>query len=62
MKMNWIVNCERHGFRYVVLVNATEERLHKYLETELPEATSYSGATDREVEAARALHLPVYLY
>lgn len=62
MARNWMINCERHGFRYVVFVNATEERLRKYMETELPEATSYSGATDQEVEAARKLHLPIYLY
>ena len=62
MKRNWMVICERHGFRYVIFVNATEERLRKYMETELPEAKSYTGATDQEVEAARTLHLPVYLY
>lgn len=62
MKMNWIVTCERHGFRYVVLVNSTEERLREYMETELPEAISYTGATDAEVEAARLLRLPIYLY
>lgn len=62
MKMNWIVTCERHGFRYVVLVNSNEDRLRKYMETELPEAISYTAATDAEVEAARMLRLPIYLY
>lgn len=62
MKTTWVINCERHGFRYTVFVNATEERLHKYMESELPEAKSYSGATDKEIEAARTLHLPIYLY
>ena len=62
MKRNWMINCERHGFRYTIFVNATEERLRKYMETELPEAVSYSGATEKEIEAARTLHLPVYLY
>ena len=62
MKRTWIIKCERNGFRYKVFVNATEERLHKYLETELPEAKSYTGATEQEPEAARTLHLPVYLY
>lgn len=61
-KRTWIVNCQRYGFKYVIFVNATEARLHKYMETELCEATSYSGATDAEIEAARKLGLPVYLY
>ena len=62
MKRNWMVTCERHGFKYTVFINATEERLLKYVETELPEAKAYTGATDAEVEAARILHLPIYLY
>ena len=62
MARNWVINCEKYGFRWVIFVNATEERLRKYMETELPDAKSYSGATDKEVEAARTLHLPVYLY
>ena len=62
MKRTWIIKCERNGFRYTVFVNSTEERLHKYLESELPEAKSYTGATEQELEAARILHLPVYLY
>lgn len=62
MKRNWMVTCERNGFRYKIFVNATEERLQKYMNTELPEATSYTGATDNEIEAARLLKLPIYLY
>lgn len=62
MKRNWMVTCERNGFRYKIFVNATEERLQKYISTELPEATRYTGATDNEIEAARLLKLPIYLY
>ena len=62
MKRNWMVTCERYGFRYVVFVNCTEDRLRGYMETELPEAIRYTGATDAEVEAARLLRLPIYLY
>jgi len=62
MKRNWMVTCERNGFRYKIFVNATEERLQKYMESELPEAKSYCGATDSEIEAARLLKLPIYLY
>ena len=62
MKRNWMVTCERHGFRYVIFVNCTEERLRGYMETELPEAVRYVGARDTDVEAARTLGLPIYLY
>ena len=62
MKRTWMITCERFGFVYKVFVNATEERLRKYMESELPEAKGYTGATDTEIEAARALRLPIYLY
>ena len=62
MKRNWMVTCEHFGFRYVVFVNSTEERLHDYMKTELPDAKNYTGATEQEIEAARTLHLPIYLY
>ena len=62
MKRNWMIICERHGFKYTIFVNATEERLRKYMETELPEATHYVGARDTDIEAARFLGLPIYLY
>lgn len=58
----WMVTCERFGFTYKVFVNTTEERLRDYMETELPEAVKYTGATDAEVEAARLLKMPIYLY
>ena len=62
MKCNWMITCQRFGFTYKIFVNATEERLRKYMETEIPEAVKYTGATDKEVDAARLLGLPVYLY
>lgn len=62
MKCNWMITCERHGFTYKIFVDSTEERLLSYIETELPEAKNYTGATDAEIEAARTLHIPIYLY
>ena len=62
MNRNWMITCERNGFRYKVFVNTTEEALRDYMATELPEAVSYTGATDAEIEAARMLNLPIYLY
>ena len=61
-KRNWEVICQRNGFKYVIFVNCTEDRLRKYMETEIPEATHYTGARDTEIEAARCLGLPIYLY
>ena len=62
MKRTWMITCEKFGFTYKIFLNATDERLHKYIATELPEAVKYTGATDKEIEAARMLGLPVYLY
>lgn len=62
MARNWMITCERNGFRYKIFVNATEDRLHEYVESEIPEAVKYSGATDKDIESARQLGLPIYLY
>ena len=58
----WKVKCSSNGFTYCVLVRTTEEKLRGYMETELPEAVSYSGATEAEELAAKVLGLPVYCY
>lgn len=58
----WKVKCSRNGFTYCVLVRTTEKKLRGYMETELPEAVSYSGATEAEELAAKVLGLPVYCY
>lgn len=58
----WMVNCNRNGFKYVILVETTEDRLHGYIKTELPDATSYSGASEAEVKSAKTLGMPIYLY
>lgn len=61
-KRNWKISCQEHGFKFVIFVNATENRLRSYIETEIPSVISYTGATDKEIEAARELQLPIYLY
>ena len=58
----WKVKCSRNGFTYCVMVRTTEEKLRGWMETELPEAVSYSGATEAEELAAKVLGLPVYCY
>lgn len=58
----WLVTCERNGFTYKILVDATEKRLIEYMKTELPDSKRYVGATEKEIEAARDLRMPIYLY
>ena len=58
----WIVNCRRRGFTYKIFVETNEDGLRDYMKSEIPEAVSYSGATDSEVAAWKLLGLPVYLY
>lgn len=58
----WKIKCARNGFTYCIMIRTTEEKLRGYMETELPEATSYRGATEEEGQAAKVLGLPIYCY
>ena len=62
MKRVWLVKVSRNGFLYCVFVRATEERLLDFINTELPHAVGYTGATDSELECGIKLGLPVYCY
>lgn len=62
MKKVWLVKVSRNGFLVCVFVRATEERLHDFIESELPHAVSYTGASDSELESGLKLGLPVYCY
>lgn len=58
----WMVMIEVNHFSSKIFVRATEERLRKYIDSELPDWKGYRGATDEEVEAAKLLRLPIYCY
>ena len=58
----WNIKCSRNGFTYYIMVRTTEEKLRRYMETELPEAISYCGASEEEELAAKVLKLPIYCY
>lgn len=58
----WKIKCSRNGFTYCVMVRTVEDKLKGYMETELPEAISYRGATEAEELAAKVLGLPIYCY
>jgi hypothetical protein len=62
MKRNWIYWFMLNGFKVTVIINGTEDEMRAYIPEINPKANGrYSGATDKEVEAAKALGLPVYL-
>ena len=58
----WIVNCSKRGFTYKIFVETNEAGLRSYMESEIPEAYSYSGATEKEIAAWKLSGLPIYLY
>lgn len=58
----WLLYCELNGFSFKVLLRTTEEKLHDYIKTELPQCKSYVGAGEKEIEAAIVLKLPIYCY
>ena len=58
----WVVSGINNGFVWKVLIRTTEEKLHGYIETELPTATKYTGATEKEISAAQLLGMPIYCY
>lgn len=67
-KRYWLVAFWKNGFEGKMLVYGTEEELWVYLDSEIGGGTErttgnyrYSGATDKEVEAARILKLKAYL-
>lgn len=58
----WKIKCARNGFTYCIMIRTTEEKLRRWMETELPEAVSYIGASEEEEQAAKVLGLPIYCY
>lgn len=60
-KRYWTVKFWKNGFEGVMLVYGTEMELWEYLNSELRDGYSYSGATDSEVRAAKVLKIKIYL-
>lgn len=59
----WKIKCARNGFTYCIMIRTTEEKLRRWMETELPGAVSYRGASEEEEEqAAKVLGLSIYCY
>lgn len=67
-KRYWLVAFWKNGFEGKMLVYGTEEELWTYLNSEIGDGGdrhignySYSGATDRMVEAAKLLRIKAYI-
>lgn len=68
MKRYWLVAIDKNGFEAKFLVWGTEQELWSYLNFEIGGGDErhtgnykYSGATAKEVEAARLLGIKAYL-
>lgn len=57
----WLIELEQRGFASKCLMYGTEEEIHAYMESEIGYMPSYSGATEKEVEAARLLKIKAYI-
>lgn len=67
-KRYWLVAIYKNGFQAKMLVYGTEQEMWAYLNSEIGGGDdrhtgnySYSGATDKEVEMAKALGIKCYL-
>lgn len=60
-KRYWLVTVTNNGFQSKMLVHGTEQEMWGYMESEIGYIPAYSGASEREVEAARLLGIKAYL-
>ena len=64
----WLVGFKKNGFEGKMLVYGSEREMHDYLNSEIGGGDErhtgnyhYSGATEKEIEAARFLGLKAYI-
>lgn len=67
-KRNWLVGFYKNGFEGKMIVNGTEQELWAYLNSEIGGGDErhtgdyrYSGASEKDMQAARQLRMKVYL-
>ena len=58
----YIVTCENHGLQQRVFINCNESRAMECIAMAAPTARWFQEASDSDMQAARLLHLPVYMY
>lgn len=61
MKRYWIVKYTWNGFELPLFLYGTESEMQDYCQSELGRIPAYSGATDAQVEAGRALRMKFYI-
>lgn len=57
----WKVRYSIRGFKYCILVRGTEPEMHDYLESEMGFVGVYRALSDKEIDYAEALDIPVYI-
>ena len=60
-KRYWIVKYNTKGFEFPLFLYGTESEMQEYCQSELGYIPAYSGATDIQVEAGKALRLKFYI-
>lgn len=60
-KRNWYFTVNHKFFAVKIFVYGTEEEAQEYMRSEFGYIPAYTGATEKDVEAARLLHMPIYL-
>lgn len=60
-KRTWVFSLVALGFETKLFVYGTEEEVREYMYSEFGSIPRYSGATEKEVEAAKLLKIKIYL-
>lgn len=60
-KRYWLIHWTNFGFDYPVIIHGTEDEMREYCRYQYGYVPRYSGATDKEIEAAKTLHMKMYL-
>lgn len=59
----WYIRATYNGFQFPLFLECTENHIQEYMDMELPNFYfRYSGASDTEIENAKKMHLPIYMY
>ena len=61
IELIWRVEYEYRGFKQLILVRGTENEMRAYMDSEMGYVGRYSACSDREIDAAKVLKLPVYI-
>ena len=57
----WRVEYEHKLFKQLILVRGTESEMREYMNSEIGYVGRYSACTDRELDAAKLLRIPIYI-